>query len=59
MTSDRKEKALKALEAYTRKITKTPASARNALVREGIYTREGNLTVEYGGPEPKKASKAS
>lgn len=56
MTSERKEKALRALEAYTRKITRTKSSARNALVREGIYTREGKLTAEYGGPKTKKAS---
>lgn len=56
MTSERKEKALKALAAYTRKITRTKSSARSALVREGIYTREGKLTAEYGGPGTKKTS---
>ena len=59
MTSERKEKALKALEAYTHKITKTKSSARKALVREGIYTHEGKLTAEYGGPKTKKTSAAN
>lgn len=58
MTSERNLRAFKALETYTDKITKTKESAKRALVQEGIYTREGKLTVEYGGRKPKKATAA-
>ena len=35
-----------------------PAAAREFLLGTGIYTSDGNLTPEYGGP-PKKEPKAA
>lgn len=45
MTSERKERTLRAIKAYSEKITETQSSALSALVSEGIYTREGKLTI--------------
>ena len=39
----------KALQDYTKKITVSPAAARAALVREGIYNPDGTLHKNYGG----------
>ena len=35
---------------YTKKHTKSPEAARAALIREGIYTHDGQLMPEFGGP---------
>jgi hypothetical protein len=39
-----------AIERYTKKNTKTQKAAREALIREGIFTSEGKLSPRYGGP---------
>lgn len=44
---ERHEQVKKALCAYTSKITESPAAARKALVREGIYTPSGKLSGNY------------
>lgn len=38
---------------------RTKDSARDLLVREGIVTRSGQLTPEYGGDKAKKKQKSS
>lgn len=35
----------------------TPEEGFKSLVKSGIYTRDGNLAPEYGGPPRKKARK--
>lgn len=47
MKQDRNSEILKALDQYTKRITASPQAARDALVREGIYTKKGNLTKRY------------
>ena len=39
----------KAAEAFTARVTKSRATALAALVKEGIYTKDGKLTKNYGG----------
>ncbi len=58
MTDERKERVMKAIDAYTKKITRTEVTARNALVREGIYDKKGKLTAEYSGRKSKKVPAA-
>jgi len=59
MTQAQRNAAIKQLiKDYTRKNTKTPEAARAALIKEGIYTRDGKLMPEFGGPKPKKISAA-
>jgi hypothetical protein len=38
------------IREYTEEHTKTPEAARAALIREGIYTSDGELMPEFGGP---------
>jgi len=47
--AQRNEKILKILEEQTVRITATKASAREALIKEGIYTKRGKLRAEFGG----------
>ena len=56
MDAERHEQVIKALEAYTRKITASPQDARNALIHEGIYKHDGGLAKNYA-PLPNKAEK--
>jgi hypothetical protein len=51
--TDRERAALtKLLQEQTRFHAANPAAAREFLLATGIYTPEGNLTPEYGGPPP-------
>lgn len=38
------------IREYTKEHTKSPEAARAALIREGIYTPDGQLMPEFGGP---------
>lgn len=38
---------------------RTKGEARKLLVKEGIVTRAGNLTPQYGGPAGEKKAKVS
>jgi len=38
-----------ALDAYVKKVTRSPAAAQEFLRRVGILTRAGNLARSYGG----------
>ena len=59
MTDAQRREAIEKLIAdYTSTHTTSKAAAREALVSEGIYTRKGQLRVEFGG-EPKKARNAA
>lgn len=42
------------IREYTARITKSPETARKALIKEGIYTSKGNLKAEFGGRGAKK-----
>lgn len=37
--------------AYTKRVTRTRETARRALIDMGLYTEEGKLHKNYGGPE--------
>lgn len=55
MNQTQRNSAIKQLiKDYTAKNTKTPEAARAALIREGIYTADGKLMPEFGGPRGKK-----
>jgi len=40
---------LKALAEQTKAMTASPETARKALIKEGIYTADGELRVKFGG----------
>jgi hypothetical protein len=37
------------MDKWTREATKSPQAAREHLVRDGFYTKDGKLTPAYGG----------
>lgn len=50
MTSERRLALVTALAArHAKANTASPAAAKKVLVREGIYTRSGDLSPNYGG----------
>jgi hypothetical protein len=51
---DRNRLILQRIEAGTAAAVKSKKSARAALISEGIYTRDGTLTKEYGGSGSRK-----
>jgi hypothetical protein len=58
MNSEEKlQKLLKGIEEYTKRATVSPEVARATLIREGIYTEDGELAEEFGGPPRKKEPK--
>ena len=57
MTLEQRNAAiLKVLAEQTKRNTKSPATARAALIKEGIYTAKGNLRVKFGGGKAKTAA---
>lgn len=48
----------KYIRAYTAEHSSTRESARRALIAEGIYTKDGALRPEFGGPKPTRAASA-
>jgi len=59
MTNAKRNELIQALiKDHTDKHTVSKAAAREALMSEGIYTRKGNLRVEFGGAS-KKAKHAA
>ncbi|MDO9473072.1 MAG: hypothetical protein Q7J28_08445 [Caulobacter sp.] len=59
MTNAQRRLAIKALiKKHTATNTVSKAVARKVLIEEGIYTKKGDLRVEYGG-SPKKAKTAA
>jgi hypothetical protein len=49
MTKQQHAKILRMIEDYTREHTTSAVKAKNALIREGIYTKTGRLSKKYGG----------
>ena len=59
MTLEQRNAAiLKALAEQTKRNTVSSATARAALIKEGIYTKDGLLRAKFGGPR-KKAETAA
>ena len=52
--AQRNQKILKAIEAKTARALTSKKTAREALVKEGIYTAKGKLRAEFGGKAGKK-----
>lgn len=51
MTDEQRRAAvLRTIAEYTTANTTSQQVARAALIREGIYTEDGKLRREYGGP---------
>lgn len=56
MTLEQRNAAiLKVLAEQTKRKTKSAATARDALIKEGIYTSKGNLRAKFGGGKAKIA----
>jgi hypothetical protein len=54
MTDTQRRQAITGLiESYTKLHSANRASARAALINEGIYTRKGKLRAEFGGSDTK------
>ena len=51
MNKEKKLEIQKALQAYTKKTTKSSSKAKKALVDEGIYLKDGKLAPEYKEPD--------
>ena len=56
--AQRNEAVLRALQKYTEKNTATKTAAIKSLYDTGMYTKKGDLRVEFGG-KSKKASPPS
>ncbi len=56
-SEERHRKIREAIAEYTKEATASPAIARATLISEGIYTEDGELAEEFGGPPRKKAAK--
>ena len=55
MTQAERIAAIKQLiRDYTEEHTRSPEAARAALIKEGIYTKDGELMPEFGGPGRKR-----
>jgi hypothetical protein len=56
MTSDAQRAAIKKMiEEHTKSVTADRKTARDSLISEGFYTKDGNLTEQYGGGKKKTA----
>lgn len=47
---------LKALKEQTKRDTASPETARKVLIKEGIYTKSGNLSQRFGGRRSAKSA---
>ena len=57
MTLEQRNAAiLKVLAEQTKQKSKSAATARAALIKEGIYTPKGNLRAKFGGGKAKTAA---
>lgn len=56
--AQRNEAIRKLIERRTKENTASRQAAREALIEDGIYTKEGKLRAEYGG-DPKKGKRAA
>lgn len=55
MDREQQSRIKEALRAYTAKATSTPEAARETLVREGIYQKDGSLSPRFSAPKRKSA----
>lgn len=53
MTDEERERIKKLLRDHTKRVCQSPETARRSLIDSGIYTEDGELAPEYGGPERK------
>jgi hypothetical protein len=58
LDQERREAIHALIRDYTTKNTVDQKTARAALYREGIYTKDGQLRPEFGGPPLRKSSKS-
>ena len=50
MTDEARRKAiLEFIEKHTKSVTVSKETARESLIKEGFYTKDGKLTERYGG----------
>lgn len=54
----RNAKIIAHIERYTKEKTATKEMARQTLIDEGIYTEDGELMTEFGGPPVSKTPKS-
>jgi hypothetical protein len=54
--AQRNERILKAIAKETARAIESRKTARETLIREGIYTKSGKLKAEFGGGKPKAAA---
>lgn len=57
--TERNAKIKRLIEKHTAANTVSRDVARRTLIAEGIYTEDGELAAEYGGPGEKKAKDAA
>ena len=57
--SERNKKILDLIDEYTKCATASQKTARETLIREGIYTKSGQLRAEYGGPARAQSSRGN
>lgn len=57
--SERNKKILDLIDEYTKSATTSQKTARETLIREGIYTKTGQLRAEYGGPARAQSSQGN
>jgi hypothetical protein len=56
MTSDAQRAAIRQMiETHTKTVTVDKQTARDSLIKEGFYTKDGKLTEQYGGGSKKSA----
>ena len=57
MTSDAQRAAIKQMiETHTKTVTVNKETARDSLIKEGFYTKDGRLAEQYGGGDKKKSA---
>jgi hypothetical protein len=54
--AERNRKIIEAMEAETTRALVSRQAARELLIKDGIYTKKGELRVEFGGERAKKKS---
>jgi len=54
MTIKQREALKKLIERHTAAATATKETARQTLIRQGIYTDDGRLTPDFGGRAKRK-----
>lgn len=50
----RNKAIIKLIDKRTKEITRSRKTARDTLIAEGVYTKDGKLSPDYGGPKTPK-----